>query len=276
MGPTRGDGTSFDDRVEITELCTHAIMFADLVFVWLDSSDAYGTLAEIGFAYAKNKEILIGGPNLIPDLWFAYTMSTFGAHFKFDKPADLLRNFLGISETQHTPPNFPKAIETEYKGYRFRSRLEARWAVFFDTLGVKWEYEKEGYSLDGGTVRYLPDFWLPQVSLWAEVKGQEFTPKEQEKCRLLALETGCPCLMLPGMPDFRAYDAYSVHPETNDDTILMDYQIGTQYLDEGRFYGFVGEPLKREQFDDGYHTAIRAARQARFEHGETPKIARLK
>lgn len=30
--------------------------------------------------------------------------------------------------------SFPQVIETEYKGYRFRSRLEARWAVFFDTL----------------------------------------------------------------------------------------------------------------------------------------------
>ncbi len=39
-----------------------------------------------------------------------------------------------------------KAIETRYKGYRFRSRLEARWAVYFDTLGWKWEYEKEGYD----------------------------------------------------------------------------------------------------------------------------------
>ena len=29
-----------------------------------------------------------------------------------------------------------KAIETEYNGYKFRSRLEARWAVFFDALGV--------------------------------------------------------------------------------------------------------------------------------------------
>ena len=42
-----------------------------------------------------------------------------------------------------------KAIETEYKGYRFRSRLEARWAVFFDACGVKWEYEPEGYVLSG-------------------------------------------------------------------------------------------------------------------------------
>lgn len=50
-----------------------------------------------------------------------------------------------------------KAIETRYKGYRFRSRLEARWAVFFDALGIKWEYEPEGYDL-GEAGWYLPDF----------------------------------------------------------------------------------------------------------------------
>jgi len=53
-----------------------------------------------------------------------------------------------------------KAIERSTTAYRFRSRLEARWAVFFDTLGVKYEYEKEGYDLDG--TWYLPDFWLPE------------------------------------------------------------------------------------------------------------------
>jgi hypothetical protein len=51
-----------------------------------------------------------------------------------------------------------KPIETSYQGYRFRSRLEARWAVFFDTLGLAWEYEPEGYVLDGHP--YLPDFKL--------------------------------------------------------------------------------------------------------------------
>lgn len=50
-----------------------------------------------------------------------------------------------------------KAIETIYNGYRFRSRLEARWAVFFDALGVKYEYEPEGFELPSGK-RYLPDF----------------------------------------------------------------------------------------------------------------------
>ena len=49
-----------------------------------------------------------------------------------------------------------KAIETSYKGYRFRSRLEARWAVFFDELGLKWKYEDQGFETKAG--RYLPDF----------------------------------------------------------------------------------------------------------------------
>ena len=65
-----------------------------------------------------------------------------------------------------------KAIQTRYKGYHFRSRLEARWAVFFDTLGIKWEYEPEGFELPGG-VRYLPDFRTTSPTglvNWYEVK----------------------------------------------------------------------------------------------------------
>ena len=53
-----------------------------------------------------------------------------------------------------------KPIETNYNGYRFRSRTEARWAVFFDALAVRYEYEPQGYRLHDGTP-YLPDFWLP-------------------------------------------------------------------------------------------------------------------
>jgi hypothetical protein len=71
-----------------------------------------------------------------------------------------------------------KAIETVYKGYRFRSRLEARWAVFFDAMGIKWVYEKEGFQVDvqvdgcDHSYKYLPDFWLPESQTWVEVKGQ--------------------------------------------------------------------------------------------------------
>ena len=66
-----------------------------------------------------------------------------------------------------------KAIETRYKGYRFRSRLEARWAVFFDALNLKWEYEPEGFETSAGW--YLPDFcvFTPQgAPTWYEIKPQ--------------------------------------------------------------------------------------------------------
>lgn len=62
-----------------------------------------------------------------------------------------------------------QAIETVYKGYRFRSRLEARWAVFFDAIGRKWEYEPEGFALQTGH-NYLPDFWLPEDETYVEIK----------------------------------------------------------------------------------------------------------
>lgn len=64
-----------------------------------------------------------------------------------------------------------RPIETRYKGHRFRSRLEARWAVFFDALELKWEYEPQGYVVAG--TPYLPDFWLPTLeSFAAEVQAE--------------------------------------------------------------------------------------------------------
>lgn len=87
-----------------------------------------------------------------------------------------------------------KAIETEYKGYKFRSRLEARWAVFFDEMNILWEYEKEGYELENGD-KYLPDFWIyfdktkecfNGIGYFIEIKAQEPTEKEREKLLLLS------------------------------------------------------------------------------------------
>lgn len=99
-----------------------------------------------------------------------------------------------------------QAIETEYNGCRFRSRIEARWAVFYDALGIKWEYEKQGVELGDG-VRYLPDFWLPQQKCWIEIKGAEPTDEEEHKAQLLAIFSGHPVYIFYGdipypYPDF--------------------------------------------------------------------------
>lgn len=75
-----------------------------------------------------------------------------------------------------------KAIDTVYNGYRFRSRLEARWAVFFDTLGIEYEYEPEGFDL-GEAGWYLPDFYLRKQNLWLEIKPLCDDPKQLEDKR---------------------------------------------------------------------------------------------
>ena len=92
-----------------------------------------------------------------------------------------------------------KAIETLYNGYRFRSRLEARWAVFFNTAGIKYQYEPEGFDLGNG-VYYLPDFWLPELKMWVEVKGEKPSEEDQQKCATLAEQSGNRVLIVGQIP----------------------------------------------------------------------------
>jgi hypothetical protein len=90
-----------------------------------------------------------------------------------------------------------RSLPTCYDGYQFRSRLEARWAVFFHTLKIDdYRYEPEGYDL-GGTW-YQPDFWLPEQDCWIEVKPDTPTEVECEKARLLALHSGKEVYILAG------------------------------------------------------------------------------
>jgi hypothetical protein len=76
-------------------------------------------------------------------------------------------------------PQEIKPIPTRYRGCFYRSRLEARWAVFFDSIGIKYLYEPEGFIIDGE--RYLPDFYLPDMYLWIEIKP--FIPPSEEWMR---------------------------------------------------------------------------------------------
>ena len=92
-----------------------------------------------------------------------------------------------------------KAIETVYNGYRFRSRLEARWAVFFDTLGIEYDYEPEGFDL-GELGYYLPDFYLPEMETWAEVKGGEPSKKDFKKMVAFSSAVEQPIILLRDIP----------------------------------------------------------------------------
>ncbi len=100
-----------------------------------------------------------------------------------------------------------KAIETVYKGYRFRSRLEARWAVFFDTIGAHWEYEPEGFQLPNGEW-YLPDFYSRDFGGggYFEVKPDtEIRPEWVYRVSQVAHSKKEDGYILNGPPDFKFY-----------------------------------------------------------------------
>lgn len=189
------------------------------------------------------------------------------------------------------------AIETEYAGYKFRSRLEARWAVAFDELRIQWEYEPQGYELPDGT-QYLPDFKLHD-KLFVEVKG---SLDELGAKKVLGLASaGHEVLLLEdiphagrGGPDFHALSpaigrrAGAV--QVNQVSLIPK---GTGYAPTP--FGFplvvhdVSDPgiaktlpglvadRKLAQADGwvrrpaAVENAYRVARQARFEHGESPR-----
>lgn len=98
-----------------------------------------------------------------------------------------------------------RSIPTTYRNVKFRSRLEAKWAAFFDRLGVIWEYEPDGYLTSAGP--YLPDFLLPWVwarngtqGVFLEVKPEYPSKEEQDKAEALCLGSGRTVLVVTESP----------------------------------------------------------------------------
>lgn len=58
----------------------------------------------------------------------------------------------------------------EYHDTKFKSELEANFALFLDALALKWEYEKYYFKMETGE-GYIPDFYIPKLKLWIEVRG---------------------------------------------------------------------------------------------------------
>lgn len=210
-----------------------------------------------------------------------------------------------------------KPIETEYNGYRFRSRLEARWAVFFDIARIKYVYEPEGFQLEDGTY-YLPDFYLPEYDVYVEVKRN--TPdgisEITNKC-WKAVVWGGPIkaiLVLSDIPEGRSVDGGIWHfpilywndgkrwgwwffHDKHQDGGLVGQISGANYTpplygrtEEYGIQAVSDEKLRpwnprrnedytdeqliwlQEDFNPDTFKAFAKARQARFEHGETPTI----
>ena len=107
-----------------------------------------------------------------------------------------------------------KALPTKYSGVTFRSRNEARWAVFFDALGIRWTYEDQGYKLESGAT-YLPDFRIRLASgkyLYVEAKPDNYDKFDSgnhaylTKLYNFSKESGCVVLLVDGSPSYKPYD----------------------------------------------------------------------
>lgn len=178
-----------------------------------------------------------------------------------------------------------QALETSYHGYRFRSRLEARWAVVFDALDVRYEYEKEGFHFPG-VGNYLPDFWLPESQTWIEIKGQAPTDQEIEKAKALAKQSDAPVYLLVGIPTpTRAEYCWAVQFEAN--TCLSVFwisawrQIRSGWIDLSDLLQRIFPYPRTLDPRTGYahlktlNAALDAGRSARFEYGASGALSPL-
>ena len=173
-----------------------------------------------------------------------------------------------------------RAIETRCFGYRFRSRLEARWATFFQSLGVDWRYEPEGF--DFGDILYLPDFWIrfpemrqrpypegmpPERGFWVEIKPTVPSDAECTRCELLSHASGH-CVYLVAGNIGGDYRVTKWHPRSGrlpDRAAfgldwLLSYLV-SDAIPENHTSGDHSDPY-------GLRSAFMAARSARFEFGE--------
>ena len=177
-----------------------------------------------------------------------------------------------------------KPIETVYNGYRFRSRLEARWAVFFDFIGLKYLYEMEGYT--NGTINYLPDFFIPSLDVFIEIKpftedwpSKEIASKGSLAPKLVYYFCGEP-YGKDGDMNYRGFYTDGGMSGDCDQYLCVCPDcgsIGIQYsgwADRNKHKDFCTlSTLKHEKVDGRFHALLEyayvSARSARFEFGES-------
>lgn len=189
-----------------------------------------------------------------------------------------------------------KAIETSYRGYRFRSRLEARWAIVLDALGIGWQYEPEGFETSAG--RYLPDFriesgcvrhwpgdhWKSDPTageVYLEIKGADLRDDEAARLHAFATDPGDPrwVLMLGDVPEPGSWPLFV---EGIGQAAAMSWCIEpgrveafagpySAPLTPDRMSMYAGHFRRKPPHGGGPGEVARAlvrGRSARFEHGE--------
>ena len=83
-------------------------------------------------------------------------------------------------------------VESIYKGILFRSKLETRWAVYFDLMGFEWKYEPCTLEVMDGIrfLKYVPDFGVQLSNAYIGVEVKPASMFENTKEIIGAAKSG--------------------------------------------------------------------------------------
>jgi hypothetical protein len=168
-----------------------------------------------------------------------------------------------------------RSLETTYDGCTYRSRVEARWAIWFDSVGLRFQYEPQGFAIRSGA--YLPDFWVEGWRMFLEIKGVEPTDEERQKCADLAQAAECDVLLAVGAPEERFQLLWFDRDGERDGLyaiardrfspagfwLVCDDEAGANWIGPNKTVFMPKGPM----FSGALEAAFAAARSARFERG---------
>lgn len=177
-----------------------------------------------------------------------------------------------------------KSIDTLYNGNYFRSRLEARWAVFLDYCEIRYQYEPEGFVLDDNC--YLPDFYLPEANAYVEVKPEwnEATDKNivstLDKALDFIFQKKSNFILFIGMPchkNIRSLSSYFIKKSIEDFNIdLNSFKIICKVVllnaHQSSLHGALTLDFETEKH---FTRGLEIACKKRFEFGEKEDISKI-
>jgi hypothetical protein len=175
-------------------------------------------------------------------------------------------------------------VPTRYENVLFRSRLEARWAVYFSMRKWSWVYEPQRFKLKNGK-SYLPDFYLPDFHCHIEVKPTRNLTNDEIEL-LIEYETYCdearalyreqavgqylvPLVVLIGLPNSKDLaltgDVYYYNEKLQQHVWSLQYAVFHEYAKQKWGSPYWGG-LSMERYDDqhSHQIASEVARNRNF------------
>ena len=192
------------------------------------------------------------------------------------------------------PERGGKICHVQCGNYDFRSRSEAKWAVFFDAAGIDFVYEPEGYNDKEGWA-YLPDFYLPDLNMVVEVKLSEKELDDESRDELVRFMTTHDKKVMVGYGNMNfqlcyvKYGKLELTPRDNSFLAMCEscghLWFGHLLDKESTKCSACGHPysaavlwghfplfLKDAMVDQRFLRAVKKALSARFEHGEKTEL----